>query len=93
MADRGGEWVRSACDWLAGVGEEGLVPFPEGGEGLGSAMEGGPRGSMRSNGISSWAVSESYLCVEPLASQQRLQLSPISRRVSSSSPTQQAGTL
>lgn len=62
VADGGGEGVRSACDGLAGVGEEGLVPFPEGGEGLGSAMEGGPRGSMRSNGISSWAVSESYLC-------------------------------
>lgn len=44
MADRGGEGVRSACDGLAGVGEEGLVPFPEGGEGLGSAMEGGPWG-------------------------------------------------
>lgn len=85
--------MRSACDGLAGVDEEGLVPLPEGGKGLGSAMEGGPRGSMQSNGISSWAVSESYLCVEPLASHQRLQLSPISRSVSSSSPIQQAGTL
>lgn len=93
MADGGVEGVRSACDGLARVGEEGLVPLPEGGKGLASAMEGGPRGSMRSNGISSWPVSESYLCVEPLASHRRLQLSPISRSDGSSSPTQQAGTL
>lgn len=47
------------CDGLAGARGESLVPFPEGGKGLGRVREGGPRGSMQSNGISSPAVSES----------------------------------
>lgn len=96
MDDGDGGRVQSAWDRLAGDGGEGFVPFPEGGKGLRSVREGGPRGSMQSNEISPLAVSESYYSVGPLASQPGCSCHPSPGDSHQQHPTPtlgQAGTL